>query len=187
MALKEIIDARRAYRSLGPVEISAELIADLAEHARLSPSCFNNQPWRYVFVRDRRVLGRFREALAKGNEWANDASMIVVVFTRKELDCDVKGREYFLFDTGMATAFMILRATELGLVAHPIAGYHEDKVKEIVELPGDVQVITLVIVGKHSGEIKPVLSEKQVEWEKTRPERLPLEKFVFFDRYEADK
>lgn len=187
MSLKEIIDIRRAYRSLEPVEIPAELIADLAEHARLAPSCFNNQPWRYVFVRDRTVLGRFREALAKGNEWANDASMIVVVFTRKELDCDIKGREYFLFDTGMATAFIILRATELGLVAHPIAGYSEDKVKEIVELPGDVKVITLVIVGKHSSEIKPVLSEKQVEWEKTRPERLPLEKFVFFDRYKAEK
>jgi len=30
----------------------------------------------------------------------------------------------------MATAFIILRATELGLVAHPIAGYNEDAVKQ---------------------------------------------------------
>ncbi len=97
--------------------------------------------------------------------------------------CDIKGREYYLFDTGMATAFMILRATELGFVAHPIAGYNEDKVKEILQIPVDMKVITLVNVGKHSAQIKPALSEKQVEWEKNRPERLPLEKFVYLNQY----
>ncbi len=88
-----------------------------------------------------------------------------------------------MFDTGMATAFIILRATELGLVAHPIAGYDEGKVKTILGIPEDVQVITLVIVGIHSAELNLVLSEKQVESEKKRPDRLPIEKFVYINRY----
>ena len=62
----------------------------------------------------------------------------------------------------MATAFIILRATELGLVAHPIAGFDEDKVKEILGIPDDRRVITLVIVGKHMDTVSPVLSEKQL-------------------------
>ena len=123
---------------------------------------------------DPEVLKRMHGALSKGNEWARDASMIVVVFGVKEYDCLIKEREYYLFDTGMGTAFLILRATELGLVAHPIAGYKPALVEEILGIPEEVMVITLVIVGKHAKTISPVLSEWQAESEKERPQRKPL-------------
>jgi len=183
MDLKQIINKRRAYRSLEPVEITEETVKDLAECAQLAPSCFNNQPWRFVFVYDTEILKQLRSALSKGNEWAHFASMIIAVFSRKDFDCVTKEREYYLFDTGMATAFIILRTTELGLVAHPIAGYSEEKVKEILGIPEDMRVITLVIVGRHSENINPVLSEKQIGWEKNRPDRFPLEKFAYKNMY----
>lgn len=181
MTVKQAIQARRAYRSLEPVEITEELIKDLAESAQLAPSCFNNQPWRFVFVHDPEVLAKLHGVMSKGNQWVQAASMIIAVFSREDLDCRIKGRNYYLFDTGMATAFIILRATELGLVAHPIAGYDEGTVKEILGIPEDMQVITLVIVGKHSETIGPLLTEKQAETEKGRPERLPLEEFAFIN------
>jgi nitroreductase len=181
--VKQAIHTRRAYRSLEPVEITAELIKDLAESARLTCSCFNNQSWRFVFAYTPDVLKKLHGAVSKGNVWVQTASMIIAVFSKKDLDCLRKGREYYLFDTGMATAFMILRATELGLVAHPIAGFNQDAVKEILGIPEEMTVITLVIVGKHSETISPLLSEKQVERERERPERLPLEEFTYVNRF----
>lgn len=89
----------------------------------------------------------------------------------------------YLFDTGMATAFMILRATELGFVAHPIARFNKDAVKEVLGTPEEMRLITLVSVGKHSETIGPLLSEKQVEREKKRPERLLLEEFAYMNRF----
>jgi nitroreductase len=186
MELTRLIEQRRAYRSLEPVSIDEKTVSALAEIACLSPSCFNNQPWRYVFVYDKKKLEMMFEALAKGNRWAHRASLIVAVVSKEEFDCRIKGRDYYLFDTGMATAFMILKATDLGLVAHPIAGFDEQKVKEILGVPEDRTVITLVIVGKHSETIGPELSEKQIEWEKKRPERLPLEKFAYRNGYNPD-
>jgi nitroreductase len=183
MDVKQAIQARRAYRSLEPVEITEELIRDLAESARLTCSCNNNQPWRFVFAYAPGVLEKLHGAMSKGNKWVQAASMIIAVFSEKELDCLIRGREYYLFDTGMATAFMILRATELGLVAHPIAGFKEDAVKEILGIPEEMRLITLVIVGKHSESISPLLSEKQAEREKKRPERLPLGEFAFMNRF----
>ena len=56
MNVTDAIKTRRAYRSLEPVEITPELVEDLATHAGLSASCFNNQPWHYVFVYDKKVL-----------------------------------------------------------------------------------------------------------------------------------
>ncbi|MDH4135638.1 MAG: nitroreductase family protein, partial [Anaerolineae bacterium] len=149
MDVKQAIQTRRAYRSLEPVEITEELVKDLAQSAQLTCSCFNNQPWRFVFACDPDVLKKLHGAVTKGNAWIQAASMVIALFSKKDLDCVRKGREYYLFDTGMATAFMILRATELGLVAHPIAGFNEDAVKEILGIPGEMMLITLVVVGKH--------------------------------------
>lgn len=181
MDVMQAIKERRAYRSLVPVEITEDLIKDLAGSAGLAPSCFNNQPWRFVFVHDPEVLKSMHEVLSQGNEWAHAASLIIAVFSKKKDDCMIRDREYHQFDCGLGAGFLIMRATELGLVAHPIAGYSPKKTKEILGIPEEYQVITLIIVGKHSDEISPILSGKQVEWEKERPERLAIEKFTFIN------
>jgi nitroreductase len=178
MDVKEAIESRRAWRSLAPTSIGRETIEELARCASLSASCYNKQPWRYEFAAGGEKLDEMRGALAKGNEWAKKASMIIAVHSRIEDDCLVAGREYYLFDTGMATALLILRAVELGLVAHPIAGFDEEKVKAAFGLDGDETVITLVIVGLRADRIDPDLTPWQKESEEERPERLPFEKIA---------
>lgn len=187
MDVKQAIIKRRAYRSLEPVKITEDLINDLAECAQITASCFNNQPWRYIFIYEPEMLERMHEALSSGNEWAKKASMIIVVLGKQEDDCVIRDRIYYRFDIGMATGALILRATELGLVAHPIAGYSPKKTREGLGIPKDIDVIALVIVGKHSDTIDPVLSDKQVEAEKNRPERIPIDDFVYKNRYNEKK
>ncbi|NTU61594.1 MAG: nitroreductase, partial [Caldiserica bacterium] len=108
---------------------------------------------------------------------------IVVVCSKKEDDCLIHDREYYLFDTGMATAFLILRATELGFVAHPIAGYSPRKTREVLGIPEEFQVITLVNVGLKSETLNPVLSEKQIHDESERPPRKPFEQFACHNKW----
>jgi len=64
----------------------------------------------------------------------------------------IKEREYYLFDLGMAISAMQLRATELGLVAHPIAGFDNEKARLALGIPDGNMVLTLVIVGMKSGD-----------------------------------
>jgi len=179
--LDRAIEGRRAYRSLEPVGIPDSLIEDLARTAQLAPSCFNNQPWRFVFVRDPAILERVFSYLTPGNKWARSASMVVAVYSKEELDCVADERRYFLFDTGMATAFMMLKATEQGLVAHPIAGFEEKGVKDVLRIPEGMTLITLILVGRHSATVNPVLSQSQAKSEARRPERKPLDEFVYLD------
>ncbi len=183
MDVIQAIHERRAYRSLEHEEITIELIKDLAQSAQLAPSCFNNQPTRFVFVCESGSLKNMHEALSKGNEWAQAASMIIAVFSRKEDDCLIKDREYHQFDCGLATAFLILRATELGLVAHPIAGFSPKKTREILGIPEEYKVITLIIVGRHADKLSPILSEKQVALEKQRPPRKSFDEYAFLNRF----
>ncbi len=186
MELDEAMQKRRAFRALEEVEITDEIIEKLAKAARLSPSCFNNQPWNFVFVKDKKKLDKMENVMMQGNEWTQEASLIIAVFSKKEDDCEVQEREYHLFDTGMASAFLQLKATELGLVAHPIAGFDEDDAKELLNIPEEYRLITLINVGKHSDEWEDneILSEEQKEIEKQRPERKNLEEFVYKDKFE---
>jgi nitroreductase len=185
MDVIDAINTRRAYRSLAPTPITEELVRDLARCAQLAPSCNNNQPARFVFVWEPQMLEKMKPVFNRGNVWCHADSMVVAVCAEKEADCLIHDREYYLFDTGLQTAFLILRATELGLAAHPIAGYSPKAVREVLGIPDSMQVIALVNVGKHADTISPVLSPKQVEQEHTRPERLPLERVAFFNHWPA--
>jgi len=183
MNVTDAIHKRRAYRNLEPVEIMDQLVDDLAAHAGLSASCNNNQPWRFVFVHEREALERMWTTLSKNNKWVELASMIVAVFTKPDDDCKIREREYNMFDTGMASAFLILRATELGLVAHPIAGFSPEKVREVLGIPEEYTVVTLINVGRKTDVIHSYLSEKQAEIERERPVRKPLREYAYRNTY----
>ncbi len=184
MNVKDAIQARRSYRALGPADITDEIVKELAESARLMCSCYNNQPWRFVFVRSGEALAKVHQGLSKGNEWVHNASLVIAAFARRDSDCIVKEREYFLFDLGMAVGSLLLRATELGLVAHPIAGFDSGKIKESLGIPEEYLLVTLINVGKKIDDLEG-LASWQVEAEVKRPERLPLENIFSVDRFDV--
>lgn len=183
MDVKEAIEKRRAYRALGPVEVTDGTIRELATAAQLTASCFNNQPWKFVFARSKGSLAKVQECLSRGNEWVKNAAVIVAAFAKKENDCVIKEREYYLFDLGMAVSAMQLRATELGLVAHPIAGFDNEKTRLALGIPEGNLVLTLLIVGKKSADLSS-LTPQQAGMEAGRPPRLPLENIFSVDAYD---
>jgi nitroreductase len=183
MDVDRAILERRSFRSLEPIEVDENLIMDLAGHAQLAPSCANSQPTRFVFVFEPEAIKAMSAVFSKGNEWAQRCSLIIAVFSRKEDDCLIKEREYHLFDDGLAVGFLILRAHELGLVAHPIGGYSPAKTRDVLGIPEEYTVVTLILVGRKTCAITPILTEKQLAWELDRPERLPLDTILHRNHY----
>jgi len=186
MDVIEAIEKRRAYRSLDPIEITDEMLIDFARVVQIAPSCMNKQPWNLIFVRSKNKLKELFTTLTSGNKWVEKASLIIAVFSKKEYDCLIKDRLYYLFDNGLAISLLILRATELGLVAHPIAGFNEMQAKEVLNIPDENLLITLIIIGKHSNEINPVLSESMKLGERQRPPRKALDQFVFLNEFGSE-
>lgn len=185
MDVNDAIKKRRAYRSFEPVEITKEIMDELATAAQLMPSCFNNQPWRFVFVSANEQLVKMREAINKGNEWTQGASLIIAAMAKKDKDCLIKEREYYLFDLGIAVSALIIRATELGLVAHPIAGFAPEKAREILAIPPEYMLITLINVGLKSEKPSPALSEWQLKQETERPIRRSLDQIYSADKFDV--
>jgi glutaredoxin-dependent peroxiredoxin len=174
MEVKDAIQKRRATRRFDTRPIEEEKVMLLIDAMRLSPSCNNNQPWRVVVAQDRESLEKIKVAITKGNAYARNAPLIFAVCGKYEDDCHLNDRrDYFLFGCGLAVGEMMLQATELGLIAHPIAGYDPLMVKKNLNIPDDHVLITLVNIA-YPGTDASLLSEKQLEAETRRPDRKPI-------------
>jgi nitroreductase len=185
MEVHDAILTRRARRVIDDKKPLSEADVDsLVEAMRLAPSCFNNQPWRSMFVYGPETLPQIKTALSKGNEWAFKAQLIVVVAAKAPDDCVIGDRQYFLFDCGLAVGELVLQATEMGMIAHPIAGFSPKKAREILGIPDEYTVITFIICG-YPGTDDSVLSDKQKADEATRPARKPIEENFYKDKWGA--
>ncbi|NLI74693.1 MAG: nitroreductase [Euryarchaeota archaeon] len=183
MDVVDAIAVRRAYRAFSDRPVERKNIIALAKAMCLAPSCNNNQPWR-VIICCKDSLQRVKEALDLGNVWATAAPLIMVLASKPSLDCRLNdGRDYYQFSCGLAVGQMILRASELGLIAHPIAGYDPCKIKDACGIPEDNVIITLIVCG-YPGEDISLLSDDQIAQQKERPKRLPLGDTLFFEEWE---
>ncbi len=108
MDVKEAIEKRRAYRSFEEIKITDNVINTFVRAAQVAPSCMNKQPWKFIFVKNKDKLENLYTALTPANKWAHKSSLIIGVVSTPKDDCIIGERLYYLFDTGMATAFIIL-------------------------------------------------------------------------------
>lgn len=126
-----------------------EIIDDLIEAVRLTPSCANKQPWRFIFAESPEERERIASAFTGGNvAWAPRGALIVCGYSRAEDDCrNDDGREYHQFDLGMATMNLMLAATSHGLVARPMGGFKPDVIRELYGLDPKDQPLVMVSIG----------------------------------------
>ncbi len=144
----ELMQNRKASRAVSGKEISKEIIDNLMQAGQLTASCFNNQPWRFLFLTDNEALKKGRKALASGNAWAASAPLLIIGFSKPDLDCQLPdGRNYYLFDLGMAVQSIMLQATDHNLTARPMAGFSPDTVKKEFNIPDEFEIYVMIAVG----------------------------------------
>lgn len=173
-------ESKRAYLDR---PVPDEVLNRILEKTRWAPSCSNNQPWRFIVVREPEALERLHQALNRGNAWAKRAPVLIVA-TARESDDYVRTDDpvsYHLFDTGLAVENLLLAAVEEGLMAHPMAGYKAPIVKEALGIPPDYSVICLISLGYPGGI--DTLDERTRQKDLAPRTRKPIEEIVSFDRW----
>jgi len=182
MSILAQIEKRRALRAIDSRPIGKELLLSLAEAAHLAPSCANSQSWRIVTVVDPGKLEALKASLSGGNYWAKKSPAIAAFVTSLDWDARLDGgRDYALFDLGMAAMNYQLQAVEEGLVAHPIAGFDPAAAKLALGIPESAILATLIILG-YPGDSSG-LSEKHLASESSPRIRKPLDEVAAFDSW----
>lgn len=179
--LLDLLMRRKATRAIAERPVEPEKIEAILEAARLAPSCYNNQPWRFLVLDEPEALEKGREALSQGNYWAKTAPVLLIGYSRPDLDCQLRdGREYYLFDLGLAVENVMLQATELGLVARPMAGYSQRKLKEAFDFPDSFEVMIVIAIG-YEGDVS-TLEKRHQKTTRAPRKREPLEAIAVFNQ-----
>ena len=157
---------RWSPRAFSSEPIAEEDLQTLFEAARWSPSCFNEQPWRFVYAQNHDDLGRFRSVLAEANQtWANSAPLLVLIFSKKRFTQNGKPNRWADFDTGAAWMALALQAHQLGLITHAMGGFDVDKAFEVTTMDADeYDAVCAVAVGKPGNvdDLPDTLKEREV-------------------------
>lgn len=174
---------RKSLRSYLDRPVEEEKLAQLFEIVRWSPSCGNNQPWRFVFVSEREQHAKFVEALARGNEWAAKAPILIACCAREKDDA-VRSDDpvkYYQFCSGLAVMSLLLGAVHLGLMAHPMAGYDAPRLKAALGIPDEYHVMCIISLG-YQGPIE-LLDERTRKKDESPRVRKPLSEIIARDRF----
>ena len=184
-SLLNLLKSRKASRAFSATELDEQIVRQLMEATQLSASCFNNQPWRFLFLTENIALEKGREALSRGNQWARLAPLLVIGFSKPEFDCQLSDdRDYFLFDLGMATQLLILQATELNLVARPMAGFSPEVVLKNFDVP-NLKPYVFVAIG-YEGDLQQ-LDEKLQEKSTASRIRNPLVENFYLNDFRENR
>lgn len=200
MNIFEAIETRRALKHYDPNHRMPEAdVARLIQLAKLAPSSFNMQNYRFVLVRDPELRKQIR-AVAWNQAQVTDASLLVIMcadlnahnenparywaHAPKEVqDMLVPAltpfyegkpqltRDEAMRSTGLAGMTLMLAARGLGYDSCPMVGFDAEAVAKLIHLPADHVISFMIAIGK---PIKPA-------W--PRGERLPDSEVVIENRF----
>ena len=141
---------RWSGRAFASDSIPQPVIDSLFEAARWAPSCFNEQPWLFVYAAAEADLARMRSLpVAKNRSWADRAPLLVLVLARTSFEKNGKPNRHAAFDAGAAWMSLALQAHAHGLMTHAMAGFDEAAAYSLCGVsPQRYTVLAMIAVGK---------------------------------------
>jgi len=142
-ALHELIRTRWSPREFLDRPIAPEDLRTLFEAARWAPSCFNEQPWRFVVAtKDQpeqfaKILGLLMEMNQK---WAKTAYLIGFSAGKKTFTHNSAPDRFGLYDTGAASDNLAIQATAMGIHAHFMGGFDANRARMEFGVPEDFEI-----------------------------------------------
>ncbi|MEA1960086.1 MAG: nitroreductase family protein [Bacillota bacterium] len=179
METRECIKTRRSIRRFTDEPVSDEMLVELLEAFRWSPSWANTQVWEVVVVKDQALKEKLAGCVPEKNPGHKAVLQAPIVFAVccKLGSSGYKGGElltdkgdWYMFDAGIASQNLCLAAHDLGLGSVHVGTLNHKVIDELLGLPADIKSVEIIPVGHPAKE-------------GAAPPRKELETFVYADRY----
>ncbi|MCB0272541.1 MAG: nitroreductase family protein [Bdellovibrionales bacterium] len=181
----EMFYQRWSPRSMVKTNISSDDLLKMIDAARWSPSCFNDQPWHFIFSTDD-TFDQFLGLLLEGNQiWCKNASRIGFMLARKNFQHDGSPNRFSQFDAGAAWMSFVYQAYAMGYVMHGLGGIHKERVFDELHVDkNDFEVMCGLVIGKRD-DVKKLPKEFQ---EREKPNtRKPLHEMYHLNSMKNDQ
>ena len=154
--IMEIIKQRRSIRKFQEKPVPEEVLSDLLDAVKWSPSWANTQCWEVVVVKDPGVREKLQATLAPKNPASPavvKAPVLLAVCGKlkssgfyKDIATTRLG-DWFMFDLGIATQSICLAAQDRGLGSVIIGAFDQDKANDAMKIPEGYATVVLIPLG----------------------------------------
>lgn len=180
--LQELLAKRWSGVAYDPErDIDPQDVMSLAEAARWAPSCFGDQPWRFLFCHKSRTPEAWDKAfncLLEGNKpWNANVPLLILTCHDTQFVKNGKPNAYGAYDSGAAAMSICIQATQLGLMTHQMAGFNAETAREVFGIPERYIPKAMMAVGYQLPEDK--IPEQFRERELAPRNRRPLGESIF--------
>ena len=147
MEVYECIRSRRTVRDYRTDPVPEAVVRKILRAGRWAPSSSNSQPWHFVVVSDPERLAKLAEIATQGTFIGQAPLVIAIVMEagapRPQLDAGraLQQMELVAWSEGLGTCFVGVRIEE-----------QQRAVKELLEIPADYELITLMPYGYRTGQ-----------------------------------
>jgi len=175
----DVIRDRWSPAIYSPRPVETEKLLSILEAARWAPSSFNEQPWSFLVARkeDPEEFERMLSCLVRGNTlWAQRAPVLMISVAKLHFSRSGAENRHAFHDTGIATGFMMLEATALGVLIHGMAGFDPAKARQVYGIPETHEAVAALGMG-YPGD--PADAPEELRKRQQPKPRRPLEQFVF--------
>jgi nitroreductase len=154
MDAMDAILSRRSIRRYTSQPVSDELVKELLDAAMSAPSAGNEQPWHFVVIRDRKILGEIPK-IHPYSQMLKEAPVAILICGDEQLQ---KYPGYWVQDCSAATENLLIAVNAKGLGAVWLGIYTvEDRVaglRKLLGMPENVIPFSLISIG-YPAEQKP--------------------------------
>jgi len=147
MKISEVIKKRRSIRRFSCKKIEDSKIMKVLEAGRWAPSGYNNQPWRFLVIKNKRILGQIAELTNKWDEKTiNNSSICILVYLDKN---SANNAEQDNLSIGACIQNILLEACCQKLGACWVCGVlkNKDKINKMLKMPKNLELKSLISVG----------------------------------------
>lgn len=139
----------RAYDSVR--DVSDEILQSVMEAGRWAPSCFNEQPWRFVFCRKSSNPNAWQKAFdclwPLNQGWCQAAPVLVITCAKTQFTHNGEPNSWAIYDAGAAALSISLQTAALGLMAHQMAGFDPQKARDSFAIPDLFVPVAMMAIG----------------------------------------
>ena len=170
MSATDALLTRRSVRNFLSGPVSEEELKAILRAGMFAPSAHNRRTWEFITVTKRAVLN---ELSVMSRYWGMlKEAPLCIVTCGYSLGILPKDEEFLVQNSAAATENMLLMAHSLGLGAVWLGICRErpyyESVKELLKIPADVRVVSLMAVGRPKGELperaKPLERFEAQKW-----------------------
>ena len=149
-------------------ELSQDQVVALLKAALMSPSSKRSNSWEFIVVDDKETLQKLSLCKEMGASFLKDAALAIVVIA------DPLVSDVWIEDASIASLMIQLQAEDMGLGSCWIQVRERftatgmssgDFVHNVLDIPLQLQVLSIVAVGHKGMERKP-FNEEHLQWEK---------------------